>query len=178
MLIYSNTYRYIMQDLPDNVSQDMLNHMASMGNGNNSDVSYGSEPIQMSPLQVLVNSPSIPLELKKKFFVLWEESKLGNYEGDDMELLMYMFDEWAMLLRWNIPEQRWGNITVYKDTPHDPVKIPMDLTLLISTLRQIYYINLTKGREGFMVKEMNTQRAFSSSREEQVAQDKRKMKLF
>lgn len=112
------------------------------------------------------------------FFVLWEDAKLGNYEGDDIQLLMYMFDEWAMLLKWYIPEQRWGNILIYRDTPDDPVELEMDLSILISTLRQMYYINLTKGREGFMVKEMNTQRAFTSTKEEQIMNQNKKMRLF
>jgi hypothetical protein len=109
-----------------------------------------------------LNSPSIPISMRQQFFVLWENVMFGNFLEKDMLFLMSKFREWCILLEWYIPEQRWGNILVYS-TDLDDSQLKMDLNLLLNMLEQLYFIQLTRGRGGFTVKELNTARSITSN---------------
>jgi len=111
----------------------------------------------------LLDNPSIPLAMRKQFFVLWENVIFGNYNERDIMFLLSKFREWCILLLWYIPEQRWGNIMMYQDGADETSQIRVDLNLLLNMLEQLYYINLTRGREGFTVKEMTTSRSIVES---------------
>jgi hypothetical protein len=108
-------------------------------------------------LDAILNSPSIPFALRQQFFMLWENVIFGNFTDRDILFLMSKFREWTILLEWYIPEQHWGNLQVYS-TEMDEVQLKMDLNLLLNMLEQLYFIQLTRGRGGFTVKEMNTAR--------------------
>lgn len=116
---------------------------------------------QKSPqdvMEMLLSAPSIPLSLRQEYFVLWEIIPSGNYDNYDISWLMLKFEEWAILLQWYIPEQRWGNILQYKGDMAGDINI--DLSVLLNQLKQLYFVQLTRGKEGFTVKEIGTRRAF------------------
>lgn len=138
--------------------------------------SLTSTPL-MQALDWLLASPSIPLSLRKQFYVLWESVIFGNYNERDMKFLMSKFREWCLLLLWYIPEHKWGNILVFQDAG-DPIKIEFDLNLLLNTLEQIYYINLTRGKDGFTVKEMTTQRIIGKSEAEEAKSKQAVLRIF
>jgi len=126
---------------------------------------YLPQPPLLQVLDWLLSSPSIPLDLRKQFYVLWENVVFGNYSEKDIKFLMSKFREWCILLTWYIPEQKWGNILVFHDEDgREPLKI--DLNILLNSLEQLYYINLTRGKEGFTVKELTTLRNISKIEEE------------
>jgi hypothetical protein len=150
------------------------------------------QPIQQQPLiyaptsptstalpqaiSYLLDNPSIPLTMRKQFFVLWENVIFGNYTERDIAFLMSKFREWCILTLWYIPEQRWGNILSYQDGDDKTSNITVDLNLLLNMLGQLYYINLTRGREGFTVKEMGTTRSIVTPTG--VEAQKRTLRLF
>jgi hypothetical protein len=122
---------------------------------------YQQPTALMQSLDWLVSSPSIPLVMRRQFFMLWENVIFGNYEKIDIMYLMSKFREWCLMLLWYVPEQKWGNILQYQDAGDDNSKMEMDLNLLLNMLTQLYFINLTRGKDGFTVKEMTTSRTFS-----------------
>lgn len=103
----------------------------------------------------LLSTPDVPLELRKEYYVLWNMVIFGNYERKDMDLLNLKFKEWCIYLKWHIPEQKQGNLFSFKDNPEEPAAIVTDLNQLLSWLEQIFYIQLTRGRDGFTLKELN-----------------------
>jgi len=111
-------------------------------------------------LSYLLENPSIPLAMRRQFYVLWENVIFGNYTEKDIAYLMSKFREWCILVLWYIPEQRWGNILQYQDGEDTTSQIRVDLNLLLNMLEQLYYINLTRGRDGFTIKELGTTRSF------------------
>ena len=144
--------------------------------------SSGIRFMQQTPLleavDWLLTSPSIPLTMRKQFYALWESVIFGNYEDKDIKLLYSKFREWCILFKWYIPEQKWGNILSYIDADIDEV-FETDLNLLLNMLEQLYYINLTRGREGFTVKELTTFRSIQrSSYEEDIKKKKKGWHLF
>lgn len=127
-------------------------------------------------LDSLLNSPSIPLDFRKQFYVLWETVIFGNYSEKDIKYLMSKFREWCLLMLWYIPEQEWGGILDYKDTEIDaPFRV--DYNLLFNTLEQLYFINLTRGKNGFTLKEINTSRSYMFNKPEDV-EVKKEIRLF
>ena len=88
---------------------------------------------------------------------------------------MSKFREWCILLKWFIPEQRWGNQLSYAD-PDSPTEVTYDLNTLLNNLESLYFINLTRGRDGFTVKEMTTVRSVYNTQEE--PKKKRGIHLF
>ena len=143
----------------------------------------GAQYQQISPLlQVadwILQSPSMPLELRTQFYALWETTIFGNYNEKDIKFLMSKFREWSIFFKWFIPEQRWGNLITYTD-PELPRPITVDINMLLNTLESLYYINLTRGREGFTIKELTTIRSIMRSKyEEEInANKKRGVRLF
>jgi hypothetical protein len=114
-------------------------------------------------MEMLLSAPSIPLSLRQEYFVLWEIIPSGNYDAYDIQWLMLKFEEWAILLEWYIPEQRWGNVLNYKGDMSTDINI--DLSVLLNQLKQLYFVQLTRGKEGFTVKEIGTRRAFVEQRD-------------
>lgn len=113
----------------------------------------------LSAIDWLLSTPSIPLAMRQQFYVLWESVVFGNYERRDILLLMSKFREWCILIKWFIPEQNWGNIYEFKgDTGKEKVA-RMDLNILLNTLYQLYFVNLTRGKDGFTTKELTTTRS-------------------
>lgn len=120
---------------------------------------YPSMPAPLlQALEWLLATPSIPIVLRKQFFVLWESVIFGNYDEKDRKFLGSKFREWEIELMWYIPEQKWGNILDYKDEDKDAISLQMDLNMLLNMLEELFYINLTRGKDGFTVKELNTNR--------------------
>jgi len=138
---------------------------------------YRLSPPLMEALQWLLANPSIPLSLRKQFFVLWENVVFGNYSERDIKFLMSKFREWCILVKWYIPEQQWGNILEYHDDDGSSV-IRVDLNILLNTLEQLYFIQLTRGKGGFTLKELNTMRGIIRSEEKEEEAKKRVIRLF
>lgn len=131
----------------------------------------------LQALDWLLSNPSIPLSFRNQFYVLWENAVFGNFGDRDVQFLMSKFREWKILLLWYIPEQRWGNIHEFKDE-NGQVSIRMDLNMLLNTLESLYYIQLTRGKEGFTVKELTTFRSVGTIRSETSEQKKGGIRLF
>lgn len=139
--------------------------------------SYIQKTPLMQSMDWLLSNPSVPLSLRKQFFVLWENVVFGNYDDKDRKFLMSKFREWCILLIMYIPEQKWGNIQEFADDENiEPLKF--DLNLLINQLEQLYYIQLTRGKEGFTVKEMTTIRNKTSTTLEDETHKKKGLRLF
>ena len=136
---------------------------------------YQGEPQLLKALDWLLSAPSIPIALRKQFYALWENTIFGNYEEKDIKFLMSKFREWCILLKWFIPEQRWGNQLSYAD-PDSLIEVNYDLNTLLNNLESLYFINLTRGRDGFTVKEMTTVRSVYNTQEE--PKKKRGIHLF
>jgi len=111
--------------------------------------------------------------MRKQFYVLWESVVFGNFEDKDIKFLHSKFREWCIMFKWYIPEQKWGNLLEYMDADVNEV-FETDLNLLLNMLEQLYYINLTRGREGFTVKELTTFRNIQKSSYEEELKQKRK----
>lgn len=119
----------------------------------------------------ILSSPSIPLDMKQEFWVLWENGPLSNFHGNDIPVLMAKFEEWSIMLLWSIPEPEWGEIKRYRDTPDgERETITMDLNRLINSLWSLYFMNLSRGREGFTLKELRGSRVWKEE-EHRIKQD-------
>lgn len=104
---------------------------------------------------------SIPLDLRQQFYVFWNNIILGNYTVRDIEWLMLKFNEWRIHLLWYIPDTKWNNAQVFKgDSTEtgDGANITIDLNMLLNSLEQLFFINLTRGRDGFTMKWLNSKR--------------------
>jgi len=127
---------------------------------------YISESPIQDKMDLLFQSPSIPPSLRNQYYAFWEDIKTGNYKDSDIAYLMAKFKQWCALLMWYIPEQRWGNIILFADFGEEglePINLEMDINQLINILEQFFFMNLTKGREGFFTKELNTIRQHQES---------------
>jgi len=137
----------------------------------------GQTPL-LNAIDWLLSSPSIPIALRKQFYALWENVIFGNYSENDIKYLMSKFREWAIMLKWYIPEQRWGNILSYRDVGDESPIIESDLNMLLNNLEQLFYINLTRGKGGFTVKELTTIRTFYTQRSEDQMQPRKRFSIF
>lgn len=110
--------------------------------------------------------------------MLWENVTFGNYDDKDILRLRSKFREWCILLMWFIPEQQWGNIQRFVSDDGGS-QLRMDLNLLLNSLDQMYYIQLTRGKDGFTVRELNTLRTKNTiATEEEKEGKKRVVRLF
>jgi len=141
-------------------------------------VPYQTQAPLVEAVKYILENPSIPLSMRRQFYVLWENSVFGNYTERDILLLMSKFREWAIMLKWFIPEQKWGNVIIYEDIGDANSRITQDLNMLLNTLYQLYYINLTRGKDGFTVRELNTVRSFTQTGSEPNYNKKRELRLF
>lgn len=133
----------------------------------------------LQALDWLLSNPSIPLNFRNQFYVMWENVTFGNYELWDIKFLMSKFREWSIQLLWFIPEQKWGNLYEFIDDKQTGTPVRMDLNMLLNTLEQLYFIQLTRGKEGFTVKEMTTLRHFTGIDTQQtMQQNKGGIRLF
>lgn len=140
-------------------------------------VVYQQQSQLLQALNYLLASPSIPLIMRKQFFMLWENVIFGNFSDKDILFLLSKFREWCISLQWYIPEQKWGNVLVYEDEDDASSRITIDLNLLLNMLYQLYFINLTRGKGGFTTKELNTGRSvFRTDTEESGG--KKSIRLF
>lgn len=125
---------------------------------------YVSKPPLMDIMGWLLNLPSIPLSLKDQFFMLWELAPFSNLnENKDIPLLMAEFDIWCDYFMWSIPDIYWGNVLEFARDNNtnanialDEKPISMDINMLLSMLRQAYYMQLSRAKDGFTVKEAGT----------------------
>jgi len=141
-------------------------------------VAYQPPTALLGALQYLMELPSVPISMRQQFYVLWENVIFGNFNDKDILFLMSKFREWCILLQMYIPEQKWGNLIQFKDT-EETQPINLDLNLLLNTLTQLYFINLSRGKDGFTVKELTTMRSFLKTESpEEVKGKKRELKLF
>ena len=133
---------------PEETSQEMMAQQA---------LRYKDVEEKQALLDWLVANPSVPLSLRRQFHALWEIVPFGNYTEKDIQRLLIKFREWCILFLWYIPDDEWDRIRRFEsdDATGD---IEMDTSLLLNTLEQLFYIQLTRGREGFTVKEINTSR--------------------
>ena len=121
---------------------------------------------------------SIPLSLRNQFYIFWSNVIFGNYQNRDIAFLMLKFKEWKIFFLWYIPDIKWNNVLEYAGDStmegNDP-DISMDLNMLLNSLEQIYFINLTRGRGGFTVKWLQTKRNMLSSNKDESEDKKFKM---
>ena len=120
---------------------------------------FQSQQRMLQAVEYILSNPSIPMSLKNNFYVLYENVIFGNYDDFDRKMLMSKFREWCILLKWAIPEQQWGNKQVFPDDAGE-FERKIDLPVLLNELYQLYYIQLTRGKGGFTIKELGTQRTF------------------
>jgi len=138
---------------------------------------YTMQPPLIQALDWLLSNPSIPLNLRTQFYMMWENVVFGNYDLKDRLFLMSKFREWCILLKWYIPEQEWGNMKEFEADSPGIGSLRMDLNCLLNMLEQLYYIQLTRGKEGFTVKELTTMRNILKAEEEKIA-EKKGVRLF
>lgn len=104
---------------------------------------------------------SIPLDLRQQFYVFWNNIILGNYTPRDIEWLMLKFNEWRIHFLWYIPDVKWNNAQVFdgdSTAEGDSKEISIDLNMLLNSLEQLFFINLTRGRDGFTMKWLHSTR--------------------
>lgn len=151
---------------------------------------YQSQPPIIQMADWLLSNPTIPLNFKKEFYVLWEIAVFGNYSELDIKRLMLDFEEWTILKKWSTPDHQWGNLMTYEDMDNTQVdaadktftgmgapKIVIDMNLLFNILRQLYFIQLTRGKGGFTLKEINSVRSILKN-EQAEEPKKKKISLF
>jgi hypothetical protein len=131
----------------------------------------------MQAIDWLLSNPSIPLSMRTQFYILWENVIFGNYDVRDRLFLMSKFREWCILLKWFIPEQQWGNLREFQGDTSGSDVLRTELNVLLNMLEQLYYIQLTRGKDGFTVKELTTMRSILRGEEEKTGQ-KKGVRLF
>ena len=122
---------------------------------------------------------SIPLSLRNQFYIFWSNVIFGNYQNRDIAYLMLKFKEWKIFFLWYVPDIKWNNIMSFAgDITEEGTEenLSMDLNMLLNSLEQIYFINLTRGRGGFTVKWMQTKRNMLTSG--QSPDEDKKFKLW
>lgn len=144
--------------------------------------------VQMSDW--LLSNPTIPLNFKKEFYVLWEIAVFGNYSELDIKRLMLDFEEWTIFKKWSTPDHQWGNLLEYQSVDNVSVDadntvkelmskdIVLDMNLLFNILRQLYFIQLSRGKNGFTLKEINSVRSIFNNASEEEPTKKKKISLF
>ena len=124
---------------------------------------YITQPPLTQIIDWVLANPSIPLELRTRFHTFWEIVPLANLTERDIKYQMSKLREWILDLFWHIPEQKWGNKIQLKDDKGNVIW-EGDLNLLATMLIQTYHIQLTRGKEGLTLRELNTIRSISSVR--------------
>lgn len=122
---------------------------------------YQQNQEQFSVIQQIFVDFSIPLSLRSKFYTFWNNIILGNYTERDINWLMLKFDEWRVQFLWYIPDTYWNNAQDFEGDSTDrgdTADLSIDLNMLLNSLQQLFFINLTRGREGFTMKWLNTSR--------------------
>lgn len=139
---------------------------------------YAPTPPLLNALEWLLNNPSIPLSLRKQFFVLWEIVPFGNYDEMDIKRLLLKFLEYNIFMTWFIPDHQWGKTLDFKGDSDKEENIQTDLNMLFNMLYELYYVQLTRGKEGFTVKEMTTLRSINRFGAEEEHDKKKGVRLF
>lgn len=145
---------------------------------------YQTTPPLMNMIDWLLELPSVPLSLKNQFFMLWELPVFSNLDVMDIQRLLLKFKEWTILFKWYVPDRRWCNTQSFSDTEkidsdsdiNRTVKLDMDLNMLFNLLYQAYYMQLTRGKNGFTVREMTSVRQIIKGENEE--EKKKKWTLF
>ena len=117
----------------------------------------------------------MPLSLKNHFFMLWELPVFSNLDAMDIQRLLLKFKEWTILFKWYIPDRRWCNTQSFSDSEKTE-KLDMDLNMLFNLLYQAYYMQLSRGKNGFTVREMTSTRQIIKGENEE--EKKKKWTLF
>jgi len=100
-------------------------------------------------LEYLLSHPSVDINLKKEFIAFWELVPLGNYSELDFAKLYNMFEIYVNHMLMDLPDDQWNAMLEYRNGE-------MSMNQLISILKQAFYIQLTRGRKGFLTKELGT----------------------
>lgn len=119
---------------------------------------FQNQPPLIAIADWLLSNPSIPLEFRKQFIFLWEIVVFGNFDDYDRQFLLLKFEEWKLHTLAYIPDKHWGHELTYNE-PDGSGGISVmrqDLNTLFNILEQAYYIQLTRGKEGFTLKEMTS----------------------
>ena len=98
--------------------------------------------------------PSVPLHLRKQFISFWEMLPLGNYDSNDIKRLEVKFNGWVLDFLMSIPDEEWNSVFKFKGQGVNEINLEMDLNTLFSTLKIIFYIQLTRGKGGFTARLM------------------------
>lgn len=131
---------------------------------------YQQNQEQFDIIQQVFVDFSIPLSLRSKFYTFWNNIILGNYNERDINWLMLKFAEWRIQFLWYIPDTYWNNAQDFKGDPTDKGDTPdisLDLNMLLNSLEQLFFINLTRGRDGFTMKWLRTGRGIVETQTEQ-----------
>lgn len=139
---------------------------------------YAPTPPLLNALEWLLNNPSIPLSLRKQFFVLWEIVPFGNYDEMDIKRLLLKFREYCIFMTWYMPDHKWGKTLDFKADTESEENIQTDLNMLFNMLYELYYVQLTRGKQGFTVKEMTTLRSINRFGAEEEQDKKKGVRLF
>jgi len=105
-------------------------------------------------IQWFLSFPSVPLNLRKQFMAFWEMLPLGNYDERDIRKLEVKFNGWILDFLMSIPDVEWNSVFRFRGQGIGEADLEMDLNTLFSTLRIIFYIQLTRGKGGFTARLM------------------------
>ena len=122
---------------------------------------YQQNPEQFDIIQQIFVDFSIPLSLRSQFYTFWNNIILGNYTERDIGWLMLKFDEWKIQFLWYIPDTFWNNSQDFEGDSTEQGEsegISIDLNMLLNSLSQLFFINLTRGRDGFTMKWLRSSR--------------------
>lgn len=119
---------------------------------------YQSSPPLINMIDWLLELPSVPLSMKNQFFMLWELPVFSNLDAMDIQRLLLKFKEWTILFKWYVPDRRWCNRKSFSNPEDSKAELDMDLNMLFNLLYQAYYMQLTRGKNGFTVREMTSTR--------------------
>jgi hypothetical protein len=135
-------------------------------------------PTQMrNAIDWLLENPSIPLAMRQSFIFLWEVVPFGNYGETDIAYLMSKFREWRENVIWITNEYDQGNPQEFPGDDGGPGR-SINFNVLFNELEQLYFINLTRGKEGFTVREMNTARSFIQTGDNSTPGGHKAIKIF
>lgn len=126
----------------------------------------------------------MPLSLKNQYFMLWELPVFSNLDAMDIQRLLLKFKEWTILFKWYVPDRRWCNTQSFSDSfdsknsknSKKEITLDMDMNMLFNMLYQVYYMQLTRGKSGFTVREMTSTRQIIKGESEE--EKKKKWTLF
>ena len=100
-------------------------------------------------LEYLLSHPSVDINLKKEFLAFWEMVPLGYYTEMDFAKLYNQFEMYINHMLMDVPDDEWNTMLDFHNGR-------MSMNQLISILKQTFYIQLTRGRKGFLTKELST----------------------